>query len=368
MSWNPFRGNPVKRVARQFTGKKIMNTARASLKPVARTVGDIIAAPVRWSGDALHSANIINDKTWRNNTDFANIASNSVQHAALLPLTVGKNGGSKAFIHNPSSFLVDQELKNTSAYRNVARPVAKTAAALAIGYATGGTAGLIAAGAGGAMGNHGSLSSDPFNPVTNVVAPALSGYAAGASASGQAFNAALDSGAGYGAAGSAALNAGTDGALGASYNSAVETGLGAAGEQAATQGAASMGSQVAADMGAGAAPAATQTVAPTLLDQAAGYAGTAGDYIGKGAKVANEVQQGVGVVNNVKDWINPQPDPVQPQPQTPQPQSTAPNAYQQPQYSVNDLVQLNSQASANGGYGSAMQQERDKILASLGVA
>jgi len=369
-SFNPFRGNPVKRVAKQFTGKKIMNTARAATKPVGKALGDIVSAPVRWSGDALHSANIMNDKAWRNNTDLANINGNIVQNAVSMPLTFGQKGGLAAAYHNPSSFLVDQELKDTSAYRNIARPVAKTAAALAIGYLTGGTAGLIMAGAGGAMGNHGSLSSEPFNPVTNVVAPAISGYAAGASASGQAFNAALDAGAGYGAAGSAALNAGTNGAVGASYNSAVETGLGAAGEQATTQGAASMGSQVAADMGAAAAPtttqAATQAVAPTLLDQVAGYASTAGDYIGEGAKVANGVQKVVSTVNNVKDWINPQPDPVQPQ--TPQSQSPAVNAYQQPQYTVDNLVQLNSQAAANGGYSSAMQQERSKIMAALGVA
>jgi len=366
-SLNPFRGPPVKRLAKQVTGKKFMDTTRSLFHPVGKVLGDTLAAPVRWSGDALHKANIINDKDWRNNTAFANIAGNVVQHSSL-PVDIGKNGGLGAFTHNPSSFLVDQELKDTSAYRNLARPLAKTASNAAIGYLTGGTAGLISAGIGGVIGNHGSLSTDPYSPVTNVAAPAISGYTAGTSDSGQAFNGALDAGAGYGAAGSAALSAGTDGALGSTYNSAVETGLGAAGEQATTQGAVSLGSQVAADMGASAAPAATETVAPTLLDQAASYAGTAGDYIGKGAKLANEVQQGIGVVNNVKDWINPQPNPVQPQPQTPQPQSAPVNAYQQPQYTVDDLVQLNSQAAASGGYGSAMQQERDKILASLGVA
>jgi len=365
-NWNPFKGNPVKKVAKQFTGKKIMNTTRSVFHPVGKAVGDILAAPVRWSGDALHSANIINDQSWRNNTGFANIAGNVVQHATSLPFDIGKNGGLGAFTHNPSSFLVDQELKDTSAYRNLARPLAKTASNLAIGYFTGGTAGLISAGVGGAIGNHGSFSTDPYSPVTNVASPAISGYSAGKSDSGSAFNSALESGAGYGAAGSAAVNAGTNGAMGASYNSAVETGLGTAGEQAATQGAASMGSQVAADMGAAAAPTATQTVAPTFLDQAAGYASTAGDYIGKAAKAANGVQQVVSTANNVKDWINPQPNPTQPQPS--QSQSPAVNAYQQPQYTVNDLVQLNSQAAANGGYSSAMQQERSKIMAALGVA
>jgi len=360
--------NFFKKLAKQFTGKKIMNTTRSAFKPIGKAAGDIISAPVRWGGDALHSANIINDKDWRTNTDFANIAGNTAQHAVSLPFDIGKNGGLGAFTHNPSSFLVDQELKNTSAYRNIARPLAKTASNLAIGYATGNAAGLIAAGLGGAIGNHGSLGNDPFNPVTNVAIPAISGYTAGTSDSGEAFNSALDAGAGYGEAANAALSAGTNGAMGAQYKSVVETGLSAAGEQATTQGVASLGAQVATDMGTAAAPAATQTVAPTLLEQASEYAGVAGEYIGKGAKVINGVQQGVGVVNNVKDWINPQPDPVHPQPQAPQSQSPAVNAYQQPQYSVDDLVQLNSQAAANGGYSSAMQQERSKIMAALGVA
>jgi len=361
-----------KKLAKQFTGKKIMNTTRSAFKPIGKAAGDIFSAPVRWGGDALHKGNIINDKNWRNNTDLANIAGNTVQHAVSLPFTIGKNGGLGAFTHNPSSFLVDQELKNTSAYRNIARPVAKTASNLAIGYATGGAAGLIMAGAGGAIGNHGSLGSDTYSPVKNVVIPAISGYTAGTSDSGSAFNAALESGAGYEAAGSAALNAATDGAVGTAYSAdgapAVMQGLSTSDQVGAQLAAAEAPAAAAAVAPAAAAPAATQTVAPTLLDQAAGYASTAGEYIGKGAKVANRVQQIVSTANDVKDWINPQPDPVQPQPQAPQPQPTAVNAYQQPQYAVDDLVQLNSQAAANGGYSSAMQQERSKIMAALGVA
>jgi len=85
----------------------------------------------------------------------------------------------KHLIHNPSSALVNRHIRNSSAYRNIARPVIKVGTGAAEGFLLGGgPIGAVIGGTTSALG--GGLTNNPFRPLPNLVAPALvsGGYGA----------------------------------------------------------------------------------------------------------------------------------------------------------------------------------------------
>jgi len=173
------------RLAKQLTSKKIGQTNRYLHHGLGRFIGTGVSQGMNAVSRGAHSLNIMNDKDYKTAKDFGNATGNVLQNAVSLPYDINHKGGLNAFTHNPSTFLVDKSLHDTSAYHNIVRPIAKTASNIGVGYLTGGLGGnaiggAAAAGLGGAL--SGSLGSDPYTPVNNVVVPAVTGYAAGQAA------------------------------------------------------------------------------------------------------------------------------------------------------------------------------------------
>jgi len=90
--------------------------------------------------------------------------------------------------------LLGNNIRNSTIYRNVAKPIVKVGTGAATGFATSGgnPLGAIVGGLTSAMGN--GLNDKGFNPLSNMVLPGAAGYVVGASSGGQAFNQALEAG------------------------------------------------------------------------------------------------------------------------------------------------------------------------------
>jgi len=87
---------------------------------------------------------------------------------------------------NPSTVIAPKWWQGTQTYNEMGVPAAKLVSDAAVGYVTGGPVGAIAAVGGGLAG--GDASSKAYSPVNNAALPAASGYMAGSSDAGQAFN------------------------------------------------------------------------------------------------------------------------------------------------------------------------------------
>jgi len=78
-------------------------------------------------------------------------------------------------IHNPAGTLLPHNLRTSSGYRNVVRPIAKIGEGALAGFVTSGfnPAGAVAGGITSAIG--GGLTNNPSRPLPNLVAPGLVG-------------------------------------------------------------------------------------------------------------------------------------------------------------------------------------------------
>jgi len=78
-------------------------------------------------------------------------------------------------VKNPSSAIVPKGIRNSSAYKNIARPVIKVGVGAAVGFVASGfnPAGAIAGGVTSAIG--GGLTNNAFRPLPNLVGPAVVG-------------------------------------------------------------------------------------------------------------------------------------------------------------------------------------------------
>ena len=130
---------------------------RRAVKRVARPVRRIVRQPARAViKHVMHNARVVR---------------RSVRHPGR---------SIRRLARNPAKQLLSSRIRRSRYYRNVARPVIKVGVAAGAAYLTGGGS-LLAAGAGAAVSvSQGGLTSKPFNPVRDVVAPAAAGWAVGA--------------------------------------------------------------------------------------------------------------------------------------------------------------------------------------------
>jgi len=83
-------------------------------------------------------------------------------------------------IHNPASSVVPVGVRNSSAYRNIVRPIVKVGTGAATGFVTSGfnPLGALAGGVTSAIG--GGLTNNAFRPLPNLVGPGVAGFGVGA--------------------------------------------------------------------------------------------------------------------------------------------------------------------------------------------
>jgi len=169
-------------------------------------------------------------------------------------------------IKNPADALLPQNLRDSSFYTHAIKPVVKTGTGIGLGYLTGGIPGAIAGGISSVAG--GSLTSQGFSPVSNIVMPTVAGLTAGYSNDTGLFAPDTVGGATAQQAGQAAVNQ----AATSTANQAATEGA----KQAVTQGAgqaATQGAGQAAVQGAGQAAAETSlfdTIKNTAINMVTG--------------------------------------------------------------------------------------------------
>jgi len=173
-------------------------------------------------------------------------------------------------IRNPSRKLLSKNLRESSGFRNIARPIIKETTAAGLGFLGGGPVG--AALAAGEVAATGGLTNNAFRPLPNIAAPAAVGLATGA-VLGEGLGGQIVGGAG-GAGG-----AGTGGAA-----------AGGAGSGAGTGGTVASGGAGAAGAGLGGTGATAAETAAQL--SAAGVTGTEASQIIAGQTLANAVGAG----------------------------------------------------------------------------
>jgi len=76
----------------------------------------------------------------------------------------------KKLVHNPADALLGDNIRRSSLYRNVVRPIAKVGTGAGAGFLVGGPVGALAGGLSSALG--GGLTNNAFRPLPNLVGPA----------------------------------------------------------------------------------------------------------------------------------------------------------------------------------------------------
>ncbi|RMD97496.1 MAG: hypothetical protein D6816_17485, partial [Bacteroidetes bacterium] len=163
----------------------------------------------------------------------------------------------KKALHNPADLMLGNNIRQSSLYRNVVRPIAKTGTGAASGFLASGFNPLGALAGGLAAAAGGGLTNQPFNPVQDVALPAVAGYMAAPSSSAGSSGAGASSGAASSGAGQLTLDTG--------FNPAVVQGGTQAAGQAASQGAGQLALDTGFNTAAAGVPAGTGLVpAPTM--------------------------------------------------------------------------------------------------------